>query len=119
MLIEMRVHARYMSLELRDEFRSIRLGRGANASIDLLDRSSYLRVAVEQVHVTAHVGLGRAAHHSGPHHPVARDGLQEVSKQIATGKPQPEQGTAGGQQTDRSAPRDPRHRSPTTSLLNA
>lgn len=79
-----------MRLELPDQVRSVGLGRGANATIDNLDRSPYLGVTVEEVHVAAHVGLGRAAHHSGPHHPAAGDGLQGVSQQVATGNPQPE-----------------------------
>jgi len=48
MWIEMRIDARHMSLELSDQVRSIRLGRGANATIDRLDRSSYLGVAIER-----------------------------------------------------------------------
>jgi len=45
----MRVHARHVSLELRDQVWSIGLGRGAYAPVDHLDRSSYLGVAIEEM----------------------------------------------------------------------
>src|SRR6266581_704749 len=85
MLVEVLIHARNMSLELSDQVWKVGFGRCANATVDRLDRSSYLAVAVEEVHIAAHVGLGRAAHHSGPHHPAVADGLQGVPQQVPPG----------------------------------
>src|SRR5258708_9336987 len=98
-----------MSLEQSDQVGSIRLGRGAYSTIDRLDGSSQLGVAVKEFRIAAHVGLGRAAHHSRPHHPATTYGLQGIAKHVATGKPQSDQGPAGGQQTERCAPRDASH----------
>src|SRR2546429_9238652 len=98
-----------MSLELPNQIGRIGLSCGANTTFDHLNHSSYLLVPIKEVHVTAHIGLARAAHHSVAHHSVAGEGLQRVSQQEAAGSPHAEQGTTGSQQTDHSAACNSRH----------
>jgi hypothetical protein len=54
-LVEVRVHAGHVCLELRDKVRRIRLGGSAYAAGDLLDGTGYFIVPVEHFAVATHV----------------------------------------------------------------